>query len=60
MNGLHGIIFSYEKRTNLRELTEIRSAASVPFGGRYRAVDFALSNLVNAGVTDVGVVLHGR
>lgn len=60
MNGLHGIIFSYEKRTDLRELTEIRSAASIPFGGRYRAVDFSLSNLVNAGVTDVGVVLHGR
>ena len=60
MNGLHGIIFSYEKRNDLRELSEIRSAASVPFGGRYRIVDFALSNLVNAGVTDVGVVLHGR
>ena len=60
MNGLHGIIFSYEKRNDLRELGEIRSAASIPFGGRYRAVDFALSNLVNAGVTDVGVVLNGR
>lgn len=60
MNGLHGIIFSHEKRSDLRELTEIRSAASIPFGGRYRAVDFSLSNLVNAGVTDVGVVLHGR
>ena len=60
MNGLHGIIFSYDKRNNLRELGEIRSAASIPFGGRYRAVDFALSNLVNAGVTDVGVVLNGR
>jgi len=60
MNGLHGIIFSYEKRNDLRELGEIRSAASIPFGGRYRVVDFALSNLVNAGVTDVGIVLHGR
>ena len=60
MNGLHGIIFSYEKRNNLRELGEIRSAASIPFGGRHRVVDFALSNLVNAGVTDVGVVLNGR
>ena len=60
MNGLHGIIFSYEKRNNLRELGEIRSAASIPFGGRYRVVDFALSNLVNAGVTDVGIVLNGR
>ena len=60
MNGLHGIIFSYEKRNDLRALGEIRSAASIPFGGRYRVVDFALSNLVNAGVTDVGVVLNGR
>ena len=56
MKGMHGIIFSYEKRNNLRELGEIRSASSIPFGGRYRAVDFSLSNLVNAGVTDVGVV----
>lgn len=60
MKGMHGIIFSYEKRNDLRELGEIRSASSIPFGGRYRAVDFALSNLVNAGVTDVGVVLHGH
>ena len=60
MNGLHGIIFSYESRNDLKELADSRSAASVPFGGRYRMVDFALSNLVNAGVTDVGVVLHGR
>ena len=41
MNGMHGIIFSYEKRNDLRELEEIRSASSVPFGGRYRAVDFS-------------------
>ena len=60
MNGLHGISFSYETRSDLRELGEIRSAGSIPFGGRYRVVDFALSNLVNAGVTDVGVVLNGR
>jgi len=60
MKNMHGIIFSYEKRNDLRELADIRTAASIPFGGRYRAVDFALSNLMNAGVTDVGVVLHGR
>ena len=60
MNGLHGIIFCYERRAELRELGEIRSSASIPFCGRYRAVDFALSNLVNAGATDVGIVLHGQ
>ena len=60
MKGMHGIVFSYERRNDLRELTERRAPASIPFGGRYRAVDFALSNMVNAGITDVGVVLHGR
>lgn len=60
MKGLHGIIFSYEKRNSLRDLTANRMPASVPFGGRYRLIDFILSSMVNAGVTDVGVVLHGR
>ena len=44
MKNMHGIIFSYEKRNDLRELADIRTAASIPFGGRYRAVDFALYN----------------
>lgn len=60
MNGLHGIIFAYEKTPGLRELTEERMPGSVPFGGRYRAIDFMLSNMHNAGITDVGVVLHGN
>ena len=60
MNGLHGIIFSYEKEPGLRELVEHRMPASIPFGGRYRVVDFMLSNMHNAGITDVGVVLHGN
>mgnify|MGYP001082981314 CR=1 FL=1 len=47
MNRMHGIIFAYEQRGELRELTERRTAASMPFGGRYRAVDFALSTLLN-------------
>lgn len=60
MNGIHGIIFTYERRGNLQELVSFRSAASIPFGGRFRAVNFALSNLVNAGATDVGIILHGQ
>ena len=60
MKNMHGIIFSYEKRNDLRELADIRTAASIPFGGRYRAVDFALSNFMNAGITDVGVIMHGK
>ena len=34
MNGLHGIIFSYEQEPGLRELAERRMPASIPFGGR--------------------------
>ena len=60
MNGMHGLIFAYEEAPGLRELTEVRMPGSVPFGGRYRAIDFMLSNMHNAGITDVGVVLHGN
>ena len=60
MKGLHGIIFSHEKHNNLRDLTANRMPASVPFAGRYRIIDFILSSMVNAGITDVGIVLHGR
>ena len=60
MKGLHGIIFAYETHNNLRELTDNRMPASVPFAGRYRIIDFILSSMVNAGITDVGVVLHGQ
>ena len=60
MNGLHGIILAYVERTGLKELVSERCSASIPFGGRYRVIDYALSNLVNAGVVDVGVVTHSR
>ena len=60
MNGMHGIIFSYEKKTALRELIENRIHGSIPFAGDYRVVDFMLSNMVNAGITDVGVIMHGN
>lgn len=60
MNNLHGIIFSYEKENGLRELIENRVHGSIPFAGDYRIIDFILSSMVNAGVTDVGVIMHGK
>ena len=60
MNGMHGIIFSYDKENGLRELIENRVHGSIPFGGDYRIIDFILSSMVNAGVTDVGVIMHGK
>ena len=49
-----GIIFTND--ATLGDLTSKRTMASLPFGGRYRQVDFALSNLTNAGVRHVGII----
>jgi glucose-1-phosphate adenylyltransferase len=51
-----GIIFSNLHDKDVRELTVMRTLASVPFGGRYRLVDFALSSMVNSGVEKVGII----
>lgn len=51
-----GLVFSNIHNKEFFELTEKRTIASVPIGGRYRLIDFTLSNLVNAGVTQVGVI----
>ena len=59
-NQAMGIIFSNAHDDLLRELTEIRSMGSVPFGGRYRMIDFSLSNLVNAGITKVGIITRAN
>ncbi len=55
-NNILGIIFANSHDALLRELSETRSMASVPFGARYRLVDFMLSNMTNAGITEVGLV----
>lgn len=60
MKGMHGIIFSYGEKPGLGALTANRIHGSLPFGGDYRVVDFMLSNMVNAGITDVGVIMHGK
>lgn len=51
-----GIIFSNAYDECLPELTGLRTMGSVPFAGRYRLIDFALSNMVNAGIEKVGVM----
>ena len=49
-----GIIFAND--ATIGSLTEKRTMASLPFGGRYRQVDFALSNLSAAGIRHVGII----
>jgi len=48
-----GIIFANDGTASA--LTEKRTMASLPFGGRYRQVDFALSNLACAGIQRIGI-----
>ena len=57
MNAL-GLIFCDHYSSNLpnNELTRSRTPASLPFGGRFRAIDFSLSSMVNAGMSDIGVI----
>ncbi len=60
LNNLHAIIFTNQDEYDLGELTKVRSIASVPYGGRYRMIDFTLSNCTNAGITDVSLVLQAN
>lgn len=53
-----GLIFSNIHDGSLPELTHRRTMASVPFGCRYRLIDFALSNMVNSNITNVGIITH--
>ena len=53
-----GIIFSNIHDNNVPELTRNRTMASVPFGCRYRLIDFTLSNMVNSNITNISVITH--
>ena len=55
-----GLIFSNIHDQSIPQMTATRTMASLPFGGRYRLVDFALSNMVNSGITKVGIVTHNN
>ena len=53
-----GLVFSNIHDRTIPEMTRIRTMASIPFGCRYRLIDFALSNLVNSDITNIGVITH--
>ena len=54
--NMTGIIFSNVYDAPMGELTKKRTVASLPFGGRYRFIDFVLSNMVNSKVSSIGVI----
>lgn len=55
-----GIIFSNIHDNNIPELTRLRTIASVPFGCRYRFIDFTLSNMVNANIFNIDVITQSN
>lgn len=55
-----GVLLLNEDEDNIKILTKNRPLASIPFGGRYRIIDFVLSNLVNSGMTNIGIFTDGK
>ena len=56
INSAFGLIYTGENNPRMRDLTMSRAVAALPFGGRYRCVDFILSDLVHSGVSSVGLI----
>lgn len=59
MNAI-GIIFSNIHDDHIPELTKQRTLGAIPFGGRYRLIDFVLSNMTNSGISSVGVIARNN
>lgn len=51
-----GLIFASMHDYTIAEMTKQRTMGSIPYGGRYRLIDFPLSNMVNSGIPEVGVI----
>lgn len=56
MGSVLGLIFANMHDGAIHDLTKVRTMGSVPFGGRYRFIDFTLSNMVNSGISEIGVI----
>lgn len=55
-NGVLTLILAGGEGERLSILSQVRAKPGVPFGGKYRIIDFSLSNAVNSGLTDVGIL----
>lgn len=58
--NLQGIINLGEREEYIRELTMNRPLATVPFAGRYRLIDFMLSNMVNSGIDSISLIVKNK
>ncbi|HOO62205.1 MAG TPA: glucose-1-phosphate adenylyltransferase subunit GlgD [Bacillota bacterium] len=55
-----GLIFGDNKKITLGELSRPRALSAIPFGGRYRIIDYMLSNMVNSGIKNVGILTYNK
>ena len=60
MNRCIGIVNLDENDNRMNELVKNRTLAAVPFAGRYRIIDFVLSNMTNSGIDTIGIFTKNR
>ena len=60
MNNAIGVIINNYNQKDLGLMASHRSTHTVPIGGKYRLIDFSLSNLVNANIRKIGIVGSNR
>lgn len=56
MESVLGLVFAYSDRAAMRELTKMRTLASLPIAGKYRVIDFILSTFVNSNIYDISLI----
>ncbi|MDQ0255936.1 glucose-1-phosphate adenylyltransferase [Evansella vedderi] len=60
MNSMMGLINLEYEHDFLNELTYFRCGAAVPFGGRYRLIDFTLSNMVKSNIHEIAIFTRNK
>lgn len=55
-----GIINLFEREESFHDMVDHRPVAAIPFGGRYRIIDFILSSMVNSGIKNVGIFTQNK
>jgi glucose-1-phosphate adenylyltransferase len=60
VRAAYAVVLAGGRGSRLRNLTDWRCKPAVPFGGKHRIIDFALSNCVNSGVRRIGVATQYR
>lgn len=60
MNNCLALVFAHEENSSLSPLTNERVCAAIPFAGKYRAIDFPLSNCLHSGIRNILVFTHQK